>query len=468
MSILNEPLDVFSEKAAPAEPRHSTAFAELRRRALSASAWTVGSMVANRGIRLVTNLVLTRLLFPEAFGLMAVVNVYLQGVQLLSDLGVGPSIIQNERGDEPKFLDTAWTIQIVRGILIWLGLALIAEPLAVFYAQPQLKWLIIITGFSAVLAGLESTAQFTLRKHLRPAPLATMEIGCQILGVLGIVAWAMADRSVWALAGGGLTAAVSRTLWTHVLPTHHRNRLRWDAESARSALHFGKWIIVCSAIGFFSGQLDRLMLPKYVPFDLVGVYSIAVMLATFPEQFISGLSMEVLFPLFAKLNQLPRTALLDKIRPVRIKVLALLAVSCGLLAGLGDVVVAHLYDHRYHAAGWMLCVLAIGLWPRLVVNTISPVLLGIGKPAYLAYSGAGRTLLIAVGMPLGYALGGLPGVVMAVALSSVADYVCEAYGLWLNDLWLPGQDLAATGLWAVVLAAVYVLRLAFGGALPGW
>ena len=70
---------------------------------------------------LASNLILTRLLFPEAFGLMALGSVVLVGLQMFSDAGIGPSIAQSPRGDDPEFLDTAWTAQVLRGVILWLG-----------------------------------------------------------------------------------------------------------------------------------------------------------------------------------------------------------------------------------------------------------------------------------------------------------------------------------------------------------
>src|SRR5262245_18372468 len=82
----------------------------LRQRTIRGSAWTTTESVAAVVLRLGSNLVLTRLLLPEMFGVMALVNIFIQGLQMFSDVGIGPAIIQNRRGDDPSFLNTAWTI----------------------------------------------------------------------------------------------------------------------------------------------------------------------------------------------------------------------------------------------------------------------------------------------------------------------------------------------------------------------
>ena len=95
-------------------------------RALRGSALTAGSYAITQGLRLGSNLILTRLLFPEAFGLMALVSVFLVGLAMFSDIGIGPAISHSKRGDEPGFLDTAWTLQVARGVILWLGASALA------------------------------------------------------------------------------------------------------------------------------------------------------------------------------------------------------------------------------------------------------------------------------------------------------------------------------------------------------
>ena len=69
--------------------------------------WTVVGFSASQVLRFAANLALTRLLFPDAFGLMALVQVFVTGLVMFSDVGLGQSVMQNKRGDEDDFLNTA-------------------------------------------------------------------------------------------------------------------------------------------------------------------------------------------------------------------------------------------------------------------------------------------------------------------------------------------------------------------------
>ncbi len=462
--VLQQPLEIEPEGEAAA-PRPATG---LRRRIVGATMWSIVRMGGSRAISLGSNLVMTRLLFPEAFGLMVLVNVCLRGMHLMSDMGLGPSIIQNEKGTEPRFLNTAWVLQIIRGTIIWAVAAGLAWPLSVFYGQPELYGLITVAGLTAFIAGLESTGQYTLRRQLRPRNLAIMEFAAQATTVSTMIVWAVISPTVWVLVGGPVAGALVRAVWSHFLLGEGRNRLQWDRDSARAVFHFGKWIFLSSGLYFLAGQLDRLMLPAFIPFEVLGVYGIAVLLASVPQEAVHFLSFEVIFPALSELNQLPRQQLRAKILPSRGKFLILLGTGMGLMAGSGDLIVRLLYDSRYHEAGWMLIVLVIGLWPAVMIETINPALLAVGKPRYFAYTSAARAFAIGIGVPLGYSFGGLPGVVVVVALCNLVEYAVSAYGLWRNQLWMVWQDIRMTALWLAVFGTVVGLRIVLPWSWLKW
>ena len=136
--------------------RYEDEKASLKRRAAQGSLWEMSGRFAQQGLRLAGNLILTRLLFPEAFGLMAMVNVVIRGIQMFSDVGIRGSIISDRRGDDPRFLNTAWTFQICRGFLIWLATCVEAWFAARVYGAPELLLMIPVAGLNSAIGGFRS------------------------------------------------------------------------------------------------------------------------------------------------------------------------------------------------------------------------------------------------------------------------------------------------------------------------
>ena len=87
--------------------------------AVRGSFWSIVGFGGSQFIRLASNLLITRLLAPEIFGVMALVQVALQGLKMMSDVGISTAVMVGQRGDDPEYLNSAWTIQVIRGVLIW-------------------------------------------------------------------------------------------------------------------------------------------------------------------------------------------------------------------------------------------------------------------------------------------------------------------------------------------------------------
>lgn len=148
------------------EDRDESRFRSLESRALKGTYFVVAFYGAGLSMRMISSVVLTRLFAPELFGLMALVTTIIVGLTLFSHIGLEDSVIQNARGDEEVFINTAWTIQAMRGIAIWLVTLLLAWPAAVFYKVPEMIWLLPVLGFGCVISGFSSPNLLTLSRHL--------------------------------------------------------------------------------------------------------------------------------------------------------------------------------------------------------------------------------------------------------------------------------------------------------------
>src|SRR6267378_3289559 len=108
--------------------------------------WTVAAYGLTQLVRFATSIALTRILAPELFGTMIIVNSLRTGIDLLLDVGIGQNVIQNKNGDDPRFYNTAWTIQLLRGILVWVICLIVSAPLAKFYDAPILASILPVAG----------------------------------------------------------------------------------------------------------------------------------------------------------------------------------------------------------------------------------------------------------------------------------------------------------------------------------
>jgi O-antigen/teichoic acid export membrane protein len=438
----------------------------LRKQAIQGTVWTVISFGLSQILRFGSNLLLTRLLFPKLFGLIALINIVIIGLQLFSDIGLGPCIIQNKRGDDPNFLNTVWTLQVVRSLGLWFFCVLVAWPCAKFYGEAQFLWLIPIVGLNTIVSGFNSTALFTLNRQMAVSQLAVFELGTQIISLAVMLTWAWFNPTIWALVAGGLTSSVVQMVWSHQLIPGVSNRIVWERESVKEIFSFGKWIFFSTVVTFLGGQADRLMMGSLISIEILGIYGIAFALSDIPRQVIAAVSNKVIFPIFSQFTDLPREALRAKIIKNRMPILIAIAPGLALLVSFGDMLISVLYDERYAQAVWMLPLLALGIWPRILTQTIDPVLLAIGKPYYSAFANFLKFLFMVVGLPLGFSLMGLAGVITVIALNDLPFYGVITYGLWREKLFVIKQDIKATALFLLLLSIILIIRVVVGLGFP--
>ena len=433
----------------------------LKDLAIRGTAWTVLGYVGSQGLRLGGNLILTRLLVPEMFGLMALVYVFITGLDLFSDIGVGPNIIQSKQGDDPDFLNTAWTVQIFRGFGVWVCCFIIAWPVANFYENESLIWLIPTVGLASVIAGFNSTSLFTLNRKLSLGKLTRYEFGVQTIGLVIMVVWAWVSPTIWALVIGNLVSKLIGMIWSHRLDSGG-NRFALDRGALQALFQFGRWVFVSTTMVFLAGQVDRLILGKLFSLELLGIYTVAFTFSELPRQIIVNVSRKVIFPVVSRQSDLPRQSLRTKILQKRKLLLIGLALFIAVFACFGDFLVIGLYDQRYSQAGWMLQILAVGVWPTILADVMARCLYAIGKPQYLAIGHLARFSFTVIMLPLGYYQLGVLGALIAITLNDLPMYGVIAYGLWREKLTSFRQDLQATALLIGIISLLLTVRVMLG------
>ena len=352
----------------------NTPHLSLREAIIRASTWIVGGHVASQIIRLAGNLIMTRLLVPEMFGVMAVANTLIVGLQLCSYFGIHHNIIQSHRGDDPLFLNTAWTFQIIRGFIIFflaIGLAgglflanlfgLVGESSA--YHNPVLPSVLAALSLTALISGFESTKMATANRSMRFGRVTLLELTTQVIGLIVMIAWALVDKSIWALVAGTISASSTRTLLSHWwFMKGVTNHLMWDRAIFKELFTFGKWMLLTTILGYLVGNGDRLILAGLLSADVLGIYTIALFMINALQEVLSKLTTNATLPALSKVVRERREELSAVYYKIRFPIDLAILFICGILIYAGHLITDVLYDQRYATAGHMLEILAISLF----------------------------------------------------------------------------------------------------------
>ena len=411
---------------------------KLKQRAIRGAIFTTIGYGAVQAIRLVSNLILTRILFPEAFGLMAIIQVFMQGVAMFSDLGIGASIIQNKRGDDSVFLDTAWTVQVIRGALLFVIIFLISAPIARIYDAPILGCLMPVAGITALIGGFTPTKLQTENKNLRLGYITMIDISSQIISVVILICLALWTGSVWALVFGGLTGSFIKLVLVHRYMRGRNNSFCWDHDSLRHLIKFGKWIFLGSVVGFFANQSDKLILASYMTNSELGVYSVAFGIASIFWVLHSKINHYIFFPIYSHFKDLNSSQLRPKVYKARIVMCSFLMPPIIILILFGDKLISFLYDERYSEAGWMMRILCAGYIVSIATN-IGPFYLAQGNSKLMTKLIAVKAVVFVTCMLAGGEMYGVIGVLMGTVSSHIVFYLIESsvyrhFGLWIWQL----------------------------------
>jgi O-antigen/teichoic acid export membrane protein len=362
-------------------------------RSMNSGAWTLGAHVFIQFFRLASNLVMARLLVPELFGVMALTNVLIFGMMLFSDIGLHHNVVQSKRGDDPEFLNTVWTTQLIRGVLVFVIGALLSFllvqlnafeilPKESTYAHPILPSVLLMMSFSAILMGFEPTKVSTAMRNLAVKELRIIEFFSHLAGIIFMLVWAWISPTIWALVfSSWFSVVIKNALCSWILPGEG-NKIYWNKAYFKEIFGFGKWVFLSSIAGFLCMTGDRLMLGGMMTQHLFGQYAIAILIFSAGKELFSKINGSVIFPALSEVFRNNPQNLKVSYYKFRFASDSLLALGAGMLYVTAPIIMSTLYDERYAESGLMLQILAIGLLGFRYELT-NQCFIGMGKPKYL-------------------------------------------------------------------------------------
>jgi len=457
----------------PTAASEPSARPSLKQRFVRAGSWTVFAYGCTLVLRMASSLIMTRLLAPEAFGLIAIVATIGMVASLLSDIGIRQAVVHSRHGDEARMLDTAWTMQIVRGVLIWVVCSVIALGLYVaqqagwlagttVYASPLLPPILALGTFYTVIMGFESTKRFTADRRIEQKRVVLIELGSMLIGIVVTIVVGWFTRSVWAIViGGGVGAACSAAaghLWLH----GHPNRLAWEPVFARQIFDYGKWILASSLLWVLAAHGDKLLLGIWVTPAVLGCFAIAQSLAQILELAVGRVFSQVASPAFGDVVRNNPERLREVYLRMRLPFDLMFITGAGLLFAMGPWVVGLMYDPRYAEAGTILQILSFAImFARYGVSTSA--YLALQAPHAQAVMNLVRLLSFFTLVPLAYHLFGVHGAYWAIALNAAATipvvwWFDRRYGIlsWRHEVltlavwpvgWIAGLAFVALARW---------------------
>jgi len=408
----------------------------LKARAARGSLWMGSGNGVEQLLRFVRNMILTRILAPEAFGVMAIVHAANTAFESFTEVGIRQAIIQNPRGHETTFLNGAWFFSCVRACLLYLAGFAGAPYIAGFYSDPSLTPLLRTAFLTILFNGLISADAYLAIKKMRFGRWAFAWHGGGTIGIILTIILSFYLRNVWALVIGFTAEAAIRLVLSYVLFPFAPG-FALDRDNLRSLLQYSRGMFGLPILTFIFLRTDIFVIGKMCPMADLGLYSMAAALAAAPFQFVA-IATQVMMPAFSEKQK--DTAWINR-WIVNISAFLAYAGAPLLLFMIlyGKKVLILVYGAQYGAVALPFAIIfATQLLYNLGVP-IATVYLSIGRPELHRLFTSIRTgLMLGLIVPA-IKFFGLPGAAAAGFISMLVGY-----GFQLNRLTsLTGLDLKA-------------------------
>jgi lipopolysaccharide exporter len=390
----------------------------LRAKAFRGGAWLGAGSVAEQAARFARNMLLARILAPEAFGTMAIVLSSASLVDTLTDVGTKAAIIHNPRGGKDAYLNASWWLGMGRAIFSYFLIFAMAPWISRFYGRPELSGLLRVALLGVLLVGAISPRSILASKEMKLARWAAINHGGGICGVILTVVLSFFVRDVWALAIGYCSEHAFRCLLSYALYPGLPS-LQWDRHAARELLTFSRGVVGMSFLNLIIARADVFVLAKLYSSAALGLYTMAVSLVTTPSMFLTAILGQVLIPALASVQEDT-----ERLNRVLVEVTSWF-IFLGLPAAISLCLCAPYlltvaYGSRYIAAVGPLSVASAVVFLTVLHGVTTCVLFAKGRPALHRYAVAATaaTMLVAI-YPACRFLGPIGGQVAALLAISV-------------------------------------------------
>jgi O-antigen/teichoic acid export membrane protein len=436
----------------------------MARRVVKAGLWAFVMRVTIRASQLIRTVILARLLLPDDFGLMGIAVITLLFLEMLSKTGFRNALVQME-GDAEEYMDTAWTVEVIRGAAMAALVAVGAPLVGAFFGSPEVVPIVRVMALTALLNGLTNIAIVRFDRNLEFSRVFRFEVAQRVTEVVVAIAAAFVVRSVWALVIGAVVGSVARVIASFLLAPR-RPRLHIDRRQAKEMYSYGRWIYGTNLADYFGGELDDILVGRIAGTGPLGLYRMAYTLSQSVVTEIAQTTNQVVFPAFARLKAAGGDVVGGLLHSAHfVSFLAMPMAMSFVVAGHGIVQV--LLGDNWLETVVPLAVLAVAGAVFAVVAVVATLFEGIGRPEVATWSSLARVVGLAVVIYPAVSRWGLVGASWAVLLANVLSVIplLRPTRQYTGERF---RDLVVAVAWPIAISAVAgVLLHGFIGAIGG-
>jgi lipopolysaccharide exporter len=391
---------------------------------------TVFCFGAQAVLKLGSSLILTRILNPEAYGIIAIVLSIAFVLELIADINVTLFIVRDANAEQPRYINTAWTMQLARGLLNFAILFLLAPIIASsIYDLPALTTPLRVTSVVFIIGGLQTMAFSLAIRHKQARIIMYSELIAAILSSVFSLIYCYYSRNFWGILFGILLNRLLMTAISHLFYRQLRPRLQFDKAAARDILGFTKYVMPSSMLTLALSQFDKIVFLRLFNLNLLGVYGLAGNISNPIEGLITKISQSVLYPRCAHNYRTNRDTFSLAYYTENVKLFISILILPAAVGGAAQWIISVLYPARYAEAGAILQAFMLRAALLSLASPAEDLLIATGEYQVILHGNILRAVWMFGGSLGGFYLFGFMGFVYGAALSGLPPLI---YYLWLQ------------------------------------
>ena len=386
----------------------------LSEKVVKGSFWVFLSRIISQVFTIARLIILARILAPPDFGLMGIALLVMLTLETFFQTGFQQALVQKEKNVE-KYLNTVWTVLILRGLILFVILYFIAPYAAIFFAQPTAKTIVQVIGLSILLKAFTNIGTVFFQKELEFKKQFIYEVSGTLTDFLVAISSVLILKNVWALAFGFLAGNLVTCIVSYIIHPY-RPVPDLDLKKIAELFSYGRWILGSSVLIFVGAYIDDIFVGKLLGATALGFYQMAYRISNIPASEITYVTGKVAFPAYSKIQ-----CEQSRLQQGYFQIMRLTA-ALSIPIAAATVLLAEDFTIIFLGEKWLPMVpamqlLAIAGLIKSIISTGSPLFAGSGHPNFEFYTQLTRAFVMMISIyPITVNVG-ISGAAVCVILS---------------------------------------------------
>jgi O-antigen/teichoic acid export membrane protein len=398
----------------------------------SGAAWMVLALVVQRSLGLISTLILARVLIPHDFGIVAMAMSFVALLEMFGAFGLDVALIQRQT-TERRYWDTVWTLELILGVCVCVGMIVGSHAVANFFNEPELVSVLCVLAIGSAVQGAQNIGLVAFRTEMRFDREFKFLTAKKLIGFVVTVPLAIILDSYWALVIGQTVGRIGGTALSYWV---HPYRPRLSLAAARELFHFSKWLLAINFVSYLKERSSDWVIGRTAGPAALGAFNVSYELASLPSTELVAPINRAVFPAYAQLAKESPEALRREYLSV-IGIIVLIASPAVLgVAATAELLVPVLLGPNWTAAIPVLTLLAFFGFTNVVQSNAQAAYLALGRADVPAKLNALHVAVQLTALILLTRAHGLIGAAIAY-LSTAAVMIPLSMGVVLRMLKIP-------------------------------